>query len=371
METRRSFMKKTAFTGITGIIATGRTPVFAQNMKLLKIGQLGLGSHSFVSRFNNPPKEYKGEVKCKPYAVWDDFPAAAEALKKNCGFEKIIKDPVKLVKESDVIHVEHADYRKVFELAQPALEAGKPVFINRPFTATIADAEETMRLANTYNTPLMCASSLEFQPVVVEMQKFAEKNGPVRAYEAYCPEPHFTWMLPHVINYAHAALGGGIKSAYFTGEYLMDMGRWIDEDTPPIAPLDLENWLNKQRLIGSGLCVLTYKPRNGQPPIIGMNHIGAHPGSYHIDIYAVGENKLFEADTQTIFDHMFLALHEFYVNRRIPRPYQAILEQHRALVAANRSRLTGTAVRLDSLGGGDALPYSKAIRRWLLRTYAS
>ena len=68
---------------------------------------------------------------------------------------------------------------------------------------------------------------------------------------------------------------------------------------------------------------------------------------------------------------MFAAMHDFYVNRTIPRPYEAILEQHRMLVATNRSRVTGRAVRLDSLGGDDALPYSEAIRRWLLRNYGS
>ncbi|MCE5251984.1 Gfo/Idh/MocA family oxidoreductase [bacterium] len=366
MKTRRTFLKTAAAGGLAGIISAGKPPAFAQDSTKIKVGQLGLGSHGFVESFVKPPEKYRSIVRCRPYAVWDDVPEAAEALKRTYGFEKIIADPVQLVKESDVVHVEHADYRKVFELAQPALEAGKPVFINRPFTATIADAEEVIRLARAYDAPVMSASSLEFQPVVAEMQKFAGEKGPVRAYEAYCPEPHFTWMFPHVINYAHAALGGGIESAYFTGEYLMDMTRWIDEKRPP---LDLGKWIGETKPIGSSLCVLTYKPREGQPPMIGMCHIGAHPGSYHIDVYAAQENRLFEADTATIFDHMFLTLHDFYVNRTVPRPYEAILEQHRALVAANVSRLTGRAVRLDSLGGGDSLPYSEAIRRWLLRNF--
>lgn len=368
MNTRRSFIK-TALTGsIAGIVASHKPPAFAQDMKKVKIGQLGLGSHGFMESFIKPPKKFRGKVRCKPYAVWDDVPEAAQALRKRFLFERIIDDPVKLVQESDAVHVEHGDYRKVFELAQPALEAGKPVFINRPFTATVTDAEEVIRLARAYNAPVMCASSLEFQPVISEMQQFAKDKGPVRAYEAYCPEPHFSWMFPHVINYAHAALGGGIESAYFTGEYLMDMGRWIEGDRPQ---LDLGSWLTETKPIGSALSVLTYKPRNGQPPIIGMNHIGVQPGSYHIDVYAAKENRLFEPDTNTIFEHMFAAMHEFYVNRKPPRPYEAILEQHRALVATNRSRLTGRAVRLDSLGGDDALPYSEAIRRWLLRNYGS
>lgn len=344
------FLEKAAIAGIAGITASRTAPVFAQNAGMLKIGQLGLGSHGFVGTFASPPAEWKGKVKCRPYGIWDDVPGVAEKM-KGMGFEKVFTDPVQLVKESDVVHVEHADYRKVLELARPALEQGKPVFINRPFAATIADSEEIIRLAKAYNAPVMSASSLEFQPEVADMQTFAKEKGPVRAYEAYCPEPHFTWHFPHVINYAHAGLGGGIESAYFTGDFVLDLAKWIDEKKP----------------LGCSLCVLTYKPRDGQPPMVGMNHIGNYPGSYHVNIFGMGENKVFQADNAKLFDYMFATLHEFYANRKVPRPYEAILEQHRALVAANVSRLTGGAVRLDSLGGEDTLPYSPAIRDWLVR----
>ena len=352
METRRTFIKKTITAGIAGIVASRSAPAFASDMGKLKIGQLGLGSHGFIGRFNNPPEEYKDKVLCKPYAVWDDVPEAAEVLKKNCGFEKIIKDPVELVKESDVVHVEHADTRLVFELAQPALEAGKPVFINRPFTSTIADAEEAVRLARTHDAPLMCASSLEFGDDVLDMQAFRKEKGPVRAYEAYCCEPHFTWHFPHVINYAHAALGGGIDTAYFTGDFVMD----------------LHSWTMDKKVLGASLGVLTYKPRSGQPPIIGMNHLGMHPGGYHIDVYAAKENRNFPLKGNWSLN-MFIRQNELFSLRKAPRPYEAILEQHRALVALNVSRLTGRAVKLDSLGGHDALPYSDSIRRWLFRHY--
>ena len=208
----------------------------------------------------------------------------------------------------------------------------------------------------------MCASTLEFQPEIAEMKQFVKENGPVRSYEAYCPEQLFTWMFPHVINFAHAALGGGIDSAYFCGDYIMDLNQ---------IKIVNGNWVHPIRgSIGSALSVLTYKPRNGEPPIIGMNQIGACPGTYHISIYASGGNKIFSSgqrDNSPLFMHMFLALNDFYVTRKPPRPYEAILEQHRALVAVNVSRLSGKAVRLESLGGDDALPYSESMRNWLVR----
>ena len=132
METRRSFMGKAALTGIAGIVAAKNAPAFAQNMGMIKIGQLGIGSHNFLGRFLNPPEGMKGKVKCRPYIIWDDSPEVAAKLKQSQGFEKVMSDPVQLVKESEAVHVEHVDYRRALELARPALEMGKPVFINRP-----------------------------------------------------------------------------------------------------------------------------------------------------------------------------------------------------------------------------------------------
>lgn len=352
MGSRRKFITNSASAGIAGILATGIAPAYAQNMNTVRVGQIGLGSHSFLLRFLNPPKTHTGKVKVVPAGVWDDEPGVSEVMSGR-GYGKPYKSYEELTNECDAVHIEHADYRRVFDFARPALEAGKPVFINRPFTATIADAEEIVRLSKAYDAPVMSPSSLEFQPVIKEMQAFVKENGPIRAYEAYCPEPHFTWHLPHVINYVHAALGGGIDSAYFTGDYVMS----------------LEARQDRVRKMGASLVVLTYKPRNGEPPIIGMNHIGIHPGSYHIDIYTASENRLFEAGmTDTaVMEHMFNALYDFYAKRIQPRPYEALLEQHRALVAANVSRLTGRAASLDSLGGDDALPWSESIRRYIIR----
>ncbi len=65
--------------------------------------------------------------------------------------------------------------------------------------------------------------------------------------------------------------------------------------------------------------------------------------------------------------YMFLTLHALYAERKVPRPYEALLEQHRALVATNVSRLSGNPVRLDSLGGTDNVGWHDELRNWFLR----
>ncbi len=348
MATRRSFMQSAALAGIAGVVATGKAPAFAQNVKLKKIGVLGIGSHNFATRFKTRPEGYTRDILARPYGIWDDHPGLAEAVKGST-YEKVFTDPVQLAKECDCIHIEHADYRKALELAQPGLEMGKPTFINRPFAGSIADAEEIVRLAKVYDAPLMSASSLEFGEEVPEMQAFIKEYGPLRTYEAYGPEAHFTWHFPHVINYAHAALGGGIDSVYFTGHFGIDMRKWRVEKGEA----------------GTSLAVLTYAPRDGHPPVIGMCHVGNYKGQFHIHVYAARENRDFVLKGKWDMN-MFDKLNGLYSYREIPRPYEAILEQHRALVATNASRLVGRAVTLASLGGEDALPYTDGIRQYVI-----
>ena len=363
MRTRREFLINSSAGGIAGIIASGIAPVYAKDMRMLKIGQLGLGGHNFALYFKKFYRDYKNILRCKPYALWDDGPGVAEKFKP-LGFEKTFTDPIELVKESDVIHVEHVDYRKSLELARPALEAGKSVFIDRPFTDTIFSAEEIVRLAKSNNAPLMSASSLELQPELPEIRQFVKEKGPVRSYSTYCPEPMFAWMFPHVINFSHAAIGGGFDTAYFSGDYIIELGN-IQVD------VDKQRWIDPNRSLGAALSLITHKPLNGEPPIIGMNHIGPGPGTYNIFIYGVEESRNFivgeTMDDPRIFKPMLLTLNDFHVNRKPPRPHEAILEQHRAHVATNVSRLTGDAVKLDRLGGDDALPYSESMRGWTIR----
>ena len=350
METRRVFIGKAVLTGIAGIVASRRAPVFAQTLNTMRIGQIGLGSHSFLLALLKPSKDLDRKVKIVSSGVWDDHPGVAEAMSKR-GYGKPVSNLEQLIRDSDGLHIEHADYRRVFDFARPALEAGKPVFINRPFTATIADAEEAVRLARVHDAPLMSASTAEFQPEITEIQQFAREKGPIRSYEAYLPEQIFTWMFPHVINSSHAAFGGGIESAYFTGAYNMDMEKWLDETRP----------------VGVSLCVLTWKSRNGQPPMIGMNQIGDYPAlQIHFNVFGAGENRMFTAGPNR-WSYMHNTLYKLYTERKVPRPYEALLEEHRALVATNVSRLTGRAVKLDSLGGDDAVPWSEEIRRYLIR----
>lgn len=358
MATRRHFMGTGMSLGIAGILSSRTAPAFAQGGDI-RIGQIGVG-HNFALHFKRDIPELAGKKRLRPYAFWYDVPEICNGFGKR-GFERVCSDPMEVIRESDVVSIEYPDYNRTMEFAEPALEMGKPVFVDRPFTGTVYSAQRMVDLARKYDAPLMTASSLEFQPQIPEIREWVKEHGPVRSYTCYCPEPMFAWMFPHVINFAHSALGGGIDTAYFSGDYVIEMGGIKSERH--------SHWYDPGRKLGAAVSLLTYKPRGGEPPIIGMNHIGPGPGPYYLYVFAEGGSHNFvvgdHLDDPKIFMPMTLTLHDFFTNRKPPRPYEAILEQHRAHVATAISRLTGSAVKLDSLGGDDALPYSPSTKDWL------
>ena len=67
-----------------------------------------------------------------------------------------------LLKRVDVVLLESVDGRPHLAQARPVIAAGKPLFIDKPMAASLADAMEIFRLAKEKNVPCFSASSLRF-----------------------------------------------------------------------------------------------------------------------------------------------------------------------------------------------------------------
>lgn len=67
-----------------------------------------------------------------------------------------------LCKNVDVVCLESLDGRPKLEQIKPVLTAGKPVFVDKPFGASLKDAKEIFRLANEARVPIFTSSSLRF-----------------------------------------------------------------------------------------------------------------------------------------------------------------------------------------------------------------
>ena len=135
----------------------------------------------------NIVRNFSGHQDCKVVAVCDKNPAAlARVLGRNAGV-RVLTDPDDIVTDPEidaVAIVTPVSYH--FELARKALENGKHVFVEKPFTATSAQAEELIDLAERRNLQIMVDHTFLFTGAVRKIKQLVDENalGPLYYYDS-------------------------------------------------------------------------------------------------------------------------------------------------------------------------------------------
>jgi hypothetical protein len=149
--------------------------------RVLRAGMIGLDtSHvpAFARFFNNPRAE--GELAAirvvVGYPGGTDFPASRNRVDRfteqlrGMGVEIVDTIP-ELLEKVDVVLLESVDGRIHLEEAIPVIEAGKPLFIDKPVAGSLADAIAIYDLAKKHNVPCFSSSSFRFSPGIQALLK--------------------------------------------------------------------------------------------------------------------------------------------------------------------------------------------------------
>src|SRR3954466_8121718 len=155
--------------------------VMADEPKLIRAGIIGLDtSHvlAFTQTLNKGPKKAEDFDKVAGVKVVAAYPQGSKDIEsstkrvpeytekvKALGVE-IVDSVDELVKRVDVVFLESNDGRVHLEQLKPVLKAGKPVFIDKPIAASLADTIRILEAAKKANVPLFCSSSLRFGKAV-------------------------------------------------------------------------------------------------------------------------------------------------------------------------------------------------------------
>ena len=194
----------------------------------LRAGMIGLDtSHcgAFVKFLQNPksPAEAKRVKIVAAYpggspdlpSSWDRVKEYTEEL-RGMGVE-IVDSIDELLKKVDVVFLESVDGRPHLEQARPVIAAGKPLFIDKPMAASLADGIEIFRLAKEKNVPCFSASSLRFASGF-QAARSGKAFGDVRSCTAWGPlhlEPHHPdlfWYGIHGVETLFTVMGPGCKT---------------------------------------------------------------------------------------------------------------------------------------------------------------
>lgn len=242
---RRDFIRTAAIAGM-GITLTGTSLYgFPKPAAGKRVGIIGLDtSHSIA--FTKALNAAEAEAGLGGYKVVAAYPKGSNDIESSVtripGYtEDIRKLGVEitgsideLLKKTDVILLETNDGRLHYEQAMQVFKAGKPVFIDKPVSASLSDAIKIFDAAKKYGVPVFTSSSLRYAYSVQDVVK--GKIGEVLGADAFSPatlektHPDLYWYGIHGVETLCTVMGTGCKSVVRIGNRDTDVvvGTWAD-----------------------------------------------------------------------------------------------------------------------------------------------
>jgi len=217
------------------------------NLPLIRIGILGFDtSHAvqFTKRINHvgisEDQWVEGARVVMGYPggpssfVTDEVIAERTEVIRDAGVQ-IVDSAEALIGNVDAVLLEFQDGGQHLEQARPFIEAGIPLFIDKPFTCSVADAKKIAELAREKGVPVFSSSSLRY---ALEVQNLKSRTdlGAILGVDVYSPGPSHP-KNPGLFNYGihgvemiYALMGQGCRSVrcIWDGRWEKVIGLWED-----------------------------------------------------------------------------------------------------------------------------------------------
>ena len=176
-------------------------------MKIGLIGAENYHSRAFAGLFQQEKRFPGFEIDC---IYGEDDPVKCEAVLREFGIAHRCGSEAEVIERSDAVMI---TYRRGDAHAAPAiaaLEAGKPAFVDKPFTADLAQAEAVVAAARRTGTPFCGGSTLKAMPLIGELRGKVRPGAVVTIdYNADPESPYggFFYYSPHAVELAMALCG--------------------------------------------------------------------------------------------------------------------------------------------------------------------
>ena len=208
--------------------------------KIFRIGIIGCDT-SHVPAFTTLINDSTKKTGCKVVVAFPggspDIPSSANRvdnythqLREEFGVE-IVTNIEELCEKVDGVLLESLDGRCKLEQIKPVFAAKRPVYIDKPMAARLADVLEIFRLARENEVPCWSSSSLRYGAGIVD-----QEVGQVLGCVAWSPcpleahHPDLYWYGVHGVETLFAVMGPGCQtvSRTQTPDYELAVGVWRD-----------------------------------------------------------------------------------------------------------------------------------------------
>lgn len=191
---------------------------------MLKLGVVGYGYWG-----PNVVRNFSIQPDCQVVAVCDKNPRAAANVLSRHPAAHVTSDPEDVLRSPEIDAVAIVTPVSThYELAKKALENGKHVFVEKPLTATSAQAEELIELADRRNLQIMVDHTFLFTGAVRKIKELIDGGvlGPLYYYDStrvnlglFQHDVNVIWDLgPHDVSIMDYLIGLEPELVVATGE---------------------------------------------------------------------------------------------------------------------------------------------------------
>jgi predicted dehydrogenase len=112
--------------------------------------------------------------------VWGETAEFAQKAAEAGQIPTIVADPAEMLGQVDCIMADHRDGRHHVAAVTPFVEAGVPVFVDKPLSTSLAEAKRFLRLRRKLRVPVTTLSSVPHQASVAGIRQRLQEIGPLR-----------------------------------------------------------------------------------------------------------------------------------------------------------------------------------------------
>ena len=331
---------------------------FPKTQKVLHIGWVGTGPFSFYGHYirviNNIFKDYNplnmrvthiwGDDYSKNYKgspefvkKWLDFWANDEqspgGIAKMCNIPNVCKDFHDMADEVDAAMI--MDFDRSFELAEPFLKKGKPIFLCSPVAVNVPECERILDLAEANNAAVYSGSFTADMPEN-EIRYVKSKRNNIAAFFASTSHGFFTSYANDGLEPIHWLIGSGVKKVALHG--------WNGSsgyDPHSLHPYRIH---------------LEYEQRGDKPPIQGTLSLGGYKREmewYRVNYHdhTVLEGTTSWSNSELSCRDFLIRVQETFTTNKSPETRKDILDKLKVVIAAYKSANEGNVpVRVDEVG---------------------
>lgn len=159
----------------------------------------------------NFPKDFLCDLG-KVTHVYSQNIVLSEKVQKAALVENLVETPEKLIGAVDAILLARDDAENHLEMTKSFIEAGIPIFIDKPFALTLADANAMLDMQN-FDSQIFTCSSLRYANELLLGDEEKEQLGEIKYIEASIPKYWKTYAVhliePIIVNCKNR---GGLKN---------------------------------------------------------------------------------------------------------------------------------------------------------------